>query len=79
MKSKEIAFVAVTVFFRTASVVSTIYGVFMVMTPLLMTGFDLPPMIWRILLVYCLSAAVLWFLAKPIASLVVIGIESEKA
>jgi hypothetical protein len=77
MKAKEMAFVAVAVFFRTAAVLAALYGGFMMLTPLLMGGFGGSLILLRFLIVYLGTAVVLWLLSKPLAALIVSGLGDE--
>ena len=75
MKTNHAAYVAVVVFFRVAAVCAVLLGVFMVAAPVLLTGFSASLLLLRVLLVYLGAALLLWILSKPIASLVVRGID----
>lgn len=78
MKAKEIASIGVTVVFRMAAVSVALIGAFLVLAPPLMMGvFPLSPILVRMVIIYFGAAVVLWLLAKPIASLVVRGLEDE--
>jgi hypothetical protein len=81
MKSTEAAYVAVAVLFRTASITSVLFGLFSLSMPLV--GFighfsgEVMLGLLRIVTVYLVAAAVLWIIAKPVASFVTRGLDSE--
>lgn len=77
MKPTQIAFLVVAVFFRTAAVIAALYGLFVFLAPLLMAGLFMPRMQLRILPVFLVPAIVLWFFAKPLASLIVRDLHDE--
>jgi hypothetical protein len=81
MKTNDVAFVVVAVFFRTASLVVALFGLFMTLMPLvafvssLSTGAS--SVLVRIVATYFVAAIGLWFAAKPAASLVTRGLDVE--
>ena len=77
MKTKEIAFLAVAVFFRVSAVSVALFGLFLVAAPMLTMGFGASLVFLRMLVAYLAAAAVLWFFSKPIASLVTNGLGDE--
>ena len=83
MKAKDAAFIAVIVFFRTAAVCAAGFGSFMVLLPLLVGlfsgGINGTLYLLQIVIAYFLAAAVLWLFAKPIASLVVRGLDDRES
>ena len=77
MNPKQFAYIAVVVFFRTGAIVSALYGLFLLLIPLIAGGFGGSMIMLRVLLVYLGAAGLLWFLAKPIAALVVNDLDRE--
>lgn len=73
MKPSEVAFIAVVVIFRTASLASVLFGLFITAMPLLgfVGNFSTQVLLGllRILVVYLAAGGVLWIAAKPAASL----------
>lgn len=79
MKPSDVAFLAVVVVFRTASLAAVLFGLFITAMPLL--GFiasfttDVILGLLRILVVYLAAGGVLWVAAKPAATLVTRGLD----
>ncbi len=70
------AYIWIVVFFRVVAVCLALFGIFscisgLVLASLTGAGLSLPMILLRLLLVYLLSALVLWFLSRPIARLIV--------
>ncbi len=67
------SYVWIVVFFRSLAVCVALYGLFAVLSGMVLTlngGFSVMMMLLRLLLVYWLSAFVLWLLSRPVARLV---------
>jgi hypothetical protein len=71
MKPQEFAYTLAVALFRLAAVGMALFGLFMVISPMLMMGAGgMSLMFLRVVVVYFGAAAVLWLIAKPVASLV---------
>ncbi len=70
------AYIWIVVFFRVLAICVALFGIFscfssLVIASLAGAGLSLPMILLRLLVVYLLSALVLWFLSRPIARLIV--------
>lgn len=70
---------AVAVFFRTAAVAVALFGLFASFMPVLMLGTGIGQgtmlILFRIVGAYVVTAVVLWFISKPVASFVLSGLD----
>ncbi len=67
------SYVWIVVFFRSLAVCVALYGLFAVLSGMVLTlngGFSVMMMFVRLLVVYLLSASILWLLSRPVARLV---------
>ena len=76
------AYIWIVVFFRVLAVCVALFGFFSASSGLVLTssagsGLSLPMMFIRLLLVYLVWAVVLWFLSRPIARLILRGLDRE--
>ena len=82
MKTKEAAFVAVAVAFRTASLAAALWGLFIFLMPLVGFGkgfsSEVAFNLLRILGVYFVAAIALWVISKPAAALVLRGLDFDR-
>ena len=76
-------YIWIVVFFRVIAVCFALFGFFstvvsgVVLRSSAGSGLSLPMMFMRLLLVYLLSAVVLWFLSRPIAGVIIRDLDRE--
>ena len=61
---------AIAAVLRTLAVLLALFGVYIVVAPIVMTGFGVSLTVLRVPLVHFISAVVLWMLSKPISTFV---------
>ena len=76
------AYICIVIFFRVVAVCVALFGFFSTCSGLVLTssagsGLSLPMIFIRLLLVYLVSAVVLWFLSRPIARVIVRDLDRE--
>ena len=66
---------AIAAVLRTLAVLLALFGVYIVVAPIVMTGFGVSLTVLRVPLVHFISAVVLWMLSKPISTFVMRGLD----
>jgi hypothetical protein len=78
MKASDVVYVVIAALLRLAAVFVLLYGIFMALMPLLMGAGGAGIFMVKLFVALLLGALVLWLLAKPIAGLVVSGLDEPR-
>ena len=77
MHSTRIVSLAIAALLRTLAVLLVLFGIYVVVAPLVITGFGVSLTVVRVPLIYFTGAVILWILSKPIAGIIVRGLDGQ--